>query len=92
MTQLIITYDISNNKLRSQFSKFLGKFGYRLQYSVFEIRNSDRILENIKTKIVAYFEKKFEQSDSVIIFHLGANTERIRFGYAKNDESDLIIL
>jgi CRISPR-associated protein Cas2 len=92
MTQLIITYDISNNKLRSQFSKFLGKFGYRLQYSVFEIRNSDRILENIKTKIVAYFEKKFEQSDSVIIFHLGSNTERIRFGYAKNEDSDLIIL
>ena len=92
MTQLIITYDISNNKLRTQFSKFLGKFGYRLQYSVFEIRNSDRILENIKTKIIAYFEKKFEQSDSVIIFHLGSNTEMIRFGYAKNEESDLIIL
>lgn len=92
MTQLIITYDISNNKLRTQFSKFLGKFGYRLQYSVFEIRNSDRILENIKTKIIAYFEKKFEQSDSVIIFNLGSNTEMIRFGYAKNEESDLIIL
>ena len=92
MNQLIITYDISNNKLRTQFSKYLCKFGYRLQYSVFEIRNSDRILENIKTKITGYFEKKFEQCDSVIIFHLGINTERIRFGYAKNEETDLIIL
>jgi CRISPR-associated protein Cas2 len=92
MNHLIITYDISNDKLRSQFSKYLSKFGYRLQYSVFEIRNSDRILENIKVKITSHFEKRFDQSDSVIIFHLGINTERIRFGYAKNEESDLIMI
>ena len=41
---LIISYDISNDKLRTKFSKFLCKFGYRLQYSVFEIKNSKRIL------------------------------------------------
>ena len=92
MSHLIITYDISNDKLRTRFSKYLSKFGGRLQYSVFEIKNSERILENIKTKISHSFENKFEQSDSVIIFHLGVHKERINYGYAKNDESDLIII
>lgn len=90
--RLIITYDISNDKLRTAFSKYLSKFGYRLQYSVFEIKNSERILDNIKTKITAYFEKKFEQSDSVIIFHLSVQCEKICFGYAKNEETDLVII
>ena len=92
MSQLLVTYDIHNDKLRTQFSKYLTKFGYRLQYSVFEIRNSDRVLENIKTKIVGSFEKRFQQGDSVIIFKLGLNAERLNFGYAKNSESDLVII
>ncbi len=90
--RLIITYDISNDKLRTTFSKYLSKFGYRLQFSVFEIKNSERILDNIKTKITAYFENKFEQSDSVIIFHLSIQCEKICFGYAKNEETDLVII
>ena len=90
--RLIITYDISNDKLRTVFSKYLCKFGYRLQYSVFEIKNSERILDNIKTKISTYFEKKFEQSDSVIIFHLNIQCEKICYGYAKNEETDLVIV
>ena len=89
---LLVSYDISNDKLRTSFSKFLGKFGYRLQYSVFEIKNSDRILENITTQIEVYFGKKFEQTDSVIIFILNKNCEKIKYGYAKNSDDDLIII
>jgi CRISPR-associated protein Cas2 len=89
---LIVSYDISDDKLRTKFSKFLGKFGGRLQYSVFEIRNSDRVLENIKIEIKHKFEKRFSQSDSIIIFHLSGHCKTEKFGYAKNDESDLIII
>jgi len=89
---LIVSYDISNDKLRTRFSKFLSKFGGRLQYSVFEIRNSERVLENIVTQVNYYFAKKFDQSDSIIIFNFGSQCEIIRFGYAKNDESDLLIV
>ena len=56
---LVITYDISNNKLRTQFSKLLEKYGYRLQYSVFEIKNSKRILGLIIEEIKHRFEKQF---------------------------------
>jgi len=37
---IIVAYDISNNKVRTQFSKFLEKYGVRVQFSVFEIQNS----------------------------------------------------
>ena len=48
---VIVSYDISDDKLRTKFSKYLSKFGHRLQYSVFEIDNSNRILDNIVTDI-----------------------------------------
>lgn len=89
---LIVSYDISDDKLRTKFSKFLSKFGGRLQYSVFEIRNSDRILENITTQIKYDFEKKFSQNDSIMIFNLSKNCEITQYGYAKNNEKDLIII
>lgn len=88
---LLVSYDISNDKLRTRLSKYLSKFGGRLQYSVFEIRNSERVLENITTYITHHFSKYFGQSDSVIIFNLSKQCEITRFGYAKNDESDLLI-
>lgn len=89
---LIISYDIANDKLRTRFSKFLSKFGGRLQYSVFEIRNSDRVLENITIQIKYDFEKKFSQTDSIIIFDLSRNCKIISYGYAKNNETDLMII
>lgn len=89
---LIISYDIADDKLRTKFSKYLSKFGSRLQYSVFEIRNSERVLENITTQITHYFEKKFSQNDSVMIFDLSKQCKITRYGYAKNDETDLMIV
>ena len=44
---IIVSYDISDDKLRTNFAKYLSKFGHRIQYSVFEIDNSTRILDNI---------------------------------------------
>lgn len=89
---LIVTYDISNDKVRAKFSKFLSKFGYRLQYSVFEIKNSKRILNVIEAEIQSGFEKRFSQSDSVIIFNLSKQCKVTKYGYAKNDDEDLLVL
>ncbi|KAF3979587.1 MAG: CRISPR-associated endonuclease Cas2 [Methylococcales symbiont of Iophon sp. n. MRB-2018] len=89
---LIIAYDISDNKLRTRFSKFLSKFGYRLQYSIFEIKNSTRILSIVEAEIKADFESEFEQTDSIIIFNLSKQCHITKYGYAKNDDEDLIII
>ncbi len=89
---IILSYDIADNKLRSHFSKYITRFGHRLQYSVYEIDNSDRILNNIIADISNKFEKRFSQNDSIIIFKLSSHCKIIRFGYAKNDEKDIIIV
>lgn len=89
---LLVTYDISNDKLRTKFSKFLKKFGYRLQYSVYAVKNSQRVLKNITIEIENNFEKKFQETDSVIIFHFPKKFKKTCFGYARNDDKDLIIL
>lgn len=47
---IIVSYDISDNKVRGRFAKFLMQYGDRLQYSVYEIQNSERILNIITEK------------------------------------------
>ncbi len=89
---LIVSYDISDNKTRTLFSKFLNKFGYRLQYSVFKLKNSQRILKNIITEINEKFAKKFIETDSVMIFSLSRQCKVFSYGYAKNEEKDFILV
>ena len=89
---ILISYDISDDKLRTRFSKYISKFGYRIQYSVYEIHNSEKILANITAEIINKFEPLFSQTDSVMIFILSKTCKVVRMGYAKNDESELIII
>lgn len=90
--KILVTYDIADDKLRTKFSKYLSKFGRRLQFSVFELKNSERIISIISAEIDGNFGKKFSQSDSVILYKMSNTCERINFGYAKNDDEDLIII
>ncbi|MBE6401259.1 MAG: CRISPR-associated endonuclease Cas2 [Verrucomicrobia bacterium] len=88
----LLTYDISDDKLRTRFSKFLSRYGRRVQHSVFEIKNSERVLNNISTEIRTCFEKQFSQSDSVLVYSIGDHDCIGKFGYAKNEDSDLLVL
>ena len=87
---IILTYDIADDKLRTRFSQFIMQYGRRLQYSVYEISNSKRLLDIVISNLKDRFEKKFSQSDSVLIFKLSDSCEILRFGYAKNEEEDLV--
>lgn len=89
---IIVSYDIAEDRLRTHFSKFLSKFGHRIQYSVFEIDNSDRILNNVIAEIKNHYERRFGQSDSVIIFILSKSCKVVRYGYAKNEEKSLQLI
>ena len=90
---LIVSYDISDDKLRTHFSKFLEKDGRRLQCSVFELKNSDRILRLVLNTLEKKFAKRFAMTDSVIIFKIceGCKQKVIRYGYAVSEEQELII-
>ena len=69
----IVSYDITDKKMRSNFSKMLKENGaIRLQYSVFEVRNTKRIMDNLVAKIETY-SKHFTADDSVVIFDVDMN-------------------
>jgi CRISPR-associated protein Cas2 len=89
---LLVSYDISDDKIRTHFSKFLSKFGFRLQYSVFEIHNSDRVLKNIENEIHNTYLKLFTEEDSVIIFNLGDTCDKRCYGYARHENEDVLFV
>lgn len=87
---LIISYDIQDNKLRSKFSKTLTKNGaVRLQYSVYEVNNTERILNNLKILIENMFAKQFDGGDSVIIFDVNG-IKLQKYGNAVHRDQDIV--
>ena len=86
---ILVSYDIRDDKLRAAFSKFILRFGERKQYSVYEIKNSPRILALIKSELDFSFSKKFGEEDSVLIIETSKNCKISRYGFAKHDESDI---
>jgi CRISPR-associated protein Cas2 len=90
---LIISYDFEENRPRAKFAKFIKKFGRKMQYSVFEVKNSPRVLKNILSEIELKYKKQFSGSDSIVIVPLCEACEKkmVRYGYAANEERDVII-
>lgn len=89
---LLVSYDICDDKVRTKFAKFLSKFGFRLQYSVFEIHNSETVLKNIEKEIENVYMRAFTEDDSVILFELSATCKKTCYGYAKNEETDVFVI
>lgn len=89
---LLVVYDIQSDKIRTRFAKYLEKYGVRVQYSVFEIRHSKRFLENIQSEMRNYYEKQFTEDDSVLVFQVPDHSNILKFGYPKNEDTDLLIL
>lgn len=89
---IIVAYDFSSDRIRARFAKFLEKYGRKVQYSIYEIRNSKRVLQNILREIELKYKKHFTGADSVIIFQLGEweKDNVIRYGYSANDEREVL--
>lgn len=90
---LIVSYDIESDRSRARFAKFLKKFGHRLQYSVYELKNSNRVLRNIMSEVELSYEKKFKMTDSVIVFSMCESCRKkiYRYGSAVHANDDVII-
>ena len=86
---IIISYDISNNELRSSFSKMLTSNGaIRIQFSVYEFVNTKRVTDNMMLKIER-FAKHFSADDSVIIFNID-KAELTKYGNAIHRDRDIL--
>ncbi len=87
---LVVSYDISDDKLRAKFSKMLTKYGaVRLQYSVYEVNNTNRIINNLIVMIEDTFAKKFDGGDSVIIFDV-SGIKLKKYGNAIHRDKDIV--
>lgn len=87
----IVSYDIRDTKLRARFSKMLTKNGaIRLQYSVYEVNNTNRVLENLMIKI-DQFAKNFDGSDSIIVFDV-TGIKMKKYGNAIHRDVDVVYL
>jgi CRISPR-associated protein Cas2 len=70
---IIVSYDIADDKMRTNFSKMLKENGaIRLQFSVYELQNTKRIVDNLLVKIEA-FSRHFTQDDSVVVFNVSSD-------------------
>lgn len=86
---IIVSYDISDDKMRTNFSKMLRKHGaIRLQFSVYEVVNTMRVMDNLVAKIEAY-SKHFTFDDSVIIFDV--NSDKLtKYGNAIHRDQPIV--
>jgi CRISPR-associated protein Cas2 len=86
---ILIIYDIVNNKKRNKLSKFLKGFGFRIQKSAFEC-----ILTKEKyQKLIAGIENFFGESDSIRVYKHNSTVKVKVFGETMDiDESDIYFI
>ncbi|MEA3451724.1 MAG: CRISPR-associated endonuclease Cas2 [Bacteroidota bacterium] len=65
--QIVIAYDIGNNKRRRKIADFLSSYGYRMNYSVFECMLSEIQLSELTTGLEKLMNKLH---DSILIYPL----------------------
>lgn len=87
----LVAYDIRDGRLRTRFSKFLSRYGTRIQRSVFAIVGSGRVLEELRTGMEREFGRKFSQGDSVLAYNISESACVFRKGFPEDDLSDLVV-
>ena len=80
-------------RLMGKIDLYRGKAqgAIRLQFSVYEVNNTQRIIDNIKANIVDKFSKLFTGADSVLIFD-APNAKVQKFGNAIHRDADIVYL
>ncbi len=83
---------IKDDKIRTRFAKMLRSQGaIRLQFSVYEVNNTQRVIDNIKVNIVDKFSNLFTGADGVLIFD-APNAKVEKFGNAIHRDKDVVYL
>lgn len=75
--------------MRSRFARMLTKHGaIRLQYSVYEIVNTQRVVDNLILKIESY-AKHFTFDDSVVVFDVSSD-KLLKYGNAIHRDKPIV--
>lgn len=90
----IISYDISDNKLRNKLVKILEKYGERVQYSSFEFELNKEDFNNLMSelKVEGFLRKK--KGYKLFIYKIKPHLVRQikRIGYQASLDSNYIIV
>jgi len=72
----------------------MEQYGERIQYSVFLVKNSPRILRMMLIEIELKFKNKIKKTDSVYVFRLcnGCTEKIVRYGSATYAEEAVVYL
>jgi len=91
---IIVCYDFVSNTKRARFAKFLKGYGNKIQYSVYAINNSKRVLQNMLTEIEHSYKKSFENTDHILIFEVCETCKKKihRYGAASHEIEDVVYL
>ncbi|MCI8284795.1 MAG: CRISPR-associated endonuclease Cas2 [Firmicutes bacterium] len=84
---VLIIYDISSNKLRTRFAKFLKGYGFRIQKSSFEALISDKKYKQLLGEIPKYIEDE----DSIRVYKMYSKAQVVNFGKENEIEDEDII-
>jgi CRISPR-associated endonuclease Cas2 len=66
----MILYDISQPKLLQKLSRFLKRYGVRVQYSVFIVATDDERSRVVLKTLNLFYKPKLHYKDSIIILPL----------------------
>ncbi len=55
---LLVTYDIVSDKRRRKIDKLLSEYGYRVNYSVFELEVDPAIYRTLRQKLLELMQKR----------------------------------
>ncbi|WP_455089612.1 CRISPR-associated endonuclease Cas2 [Peptoanaerobacter stomatis] len=81
---IVIIYDIISNKRRTQLSKMLCAFGYRIQKSAFECILTKEKCELLLKKI----DKFVKEEDLIRIYRLNQNVKITIYGKKLENENE----
>lgn len=85
---VLVIYDIVDNKKRLKLSKYLSKFGIRVQKSSFEARLASKVYE----KMMRGLRLLLDEDDNVRVYKLYGKEEITVIGKQDYSEDDDIIV
>ena len=86
---VIIAYDITDNKRRNKFVKFLERYSFRVQKSVFEGYFTKNNFKKLKSSVPKYID---ETEDNVRIYRVIGNGNVNSYGIGINLEDEEVII
>lgn len=85
---VLVIYDITDNKRRGKFVRFLEKYGVRVQKSAFEM-----IIDSSKyNKLISEIPGCIEPEDNIRIYRIPVAGEVLAFGSENIEKEEVIII